>query len=51
MKTVLISISETGTYGEMDKVRDTNMWEVFTYMHYVTKKNLDQERDQKSVTP
>lgn len=50
MKTVLISISETGTYGEMDKVRATNMWEVFTYMHYVTKKNLDQERELKNTS-
>jgi hypothetical protein len=51
MKSVLISIAEAGTYGEMEKVRQTNMWEVFTYMHYVTKKNLDQEREQKSTTP
>jgi hypothetical protein len=47
MKTVLISIAESGTYGDLEKVRNTNIWEVFTYMYYVTKKNLDQEKQLK----
>ena len=44
MKTVLISIAESGTYGAMEKVRSTSMWEVLIYMYYVIKKNQDQEK-------
>lgn len=44
MKSVLLSIAESGTYGEMEKVRKTNMWEVLTYMYYIIKKNLDEEK-------
>lgn len=47
MKTVLLSIAESGVYGSLDQVRKTNLWEVLTYMYYVYKKAMDQENENK----
>lgn len=49
LKSTLFSIAETGVFGEMEKVRKTNTWEIFLRLYDLRKKAIDEENAVKNV--
>lgn len=49
MKGILLTMAESGVYGDESGVRNTLLWEVLVKMYDITKRDLDQEAAFKKV--
>ena len=46
MKSILYSMAESGIFGDLDKVRNTNFWEIFIRMYDIKKRDLDMQANE-----
>ena len=46
---MLYSMAESGIFGELEKVRKTNFWEIFIRMYDIRKRDLDMQANESPV--